>query len=113
MVARRTSSPVLAAVLGSCSSQGAPLSLPELEGEVVLDASLFLAVISLNEIHHESARKLYDGMPADRPFIVPVLFRIEVLSALSPRWIRPSEAARASGAAMLEELGRGSVEPYP
>lgn len=59
--------------------------LSEVEGEVVLDASLFLAAISAKEIHHDSARKLYDAMPEDQPFVVPALFRTEVISALSRR----------------------------
>lgn len=59
--------------------------LTEVEGEVVLDASLFLAAISDKEIHHASARKLYEAMPEDRPSVVPALFRIEVLSALARR----------------------------
>lgn len=51
----------------------------------VLDPSVFLAAISPSEIHHAAARALYDTAPEDRPFLVPALFRTEVLSSLSRR----------------------------
>jgi predicted nucleic acid-binding protein len=53
--------------------------------DVVLDASVFVAAISPNEIHHGGADALYRKHPEDRPFIVPALFRVEVLSALARR----------------------------
>jgi predicted nucleic acid-binding protein len=46
---------------------------------------VFLAAISPSEIHHAAARALYDTAPEDRPFLVPSLFRTEVLSALARR----------------------------
>jgi predicted nucleic acid-binding protein len=51
----------------------------------VLDASVFVAAISPREIHHLAAREIYDSYAADRAFLVPSLFRVEVLSALARR----------------------------
>lgn len=51
----------------------------------VLDASVFVAAISPREIHHVAARDLYNSYAADRAFLVPSLFRVEVLAALSRR----------------------------
>lgn len=51
----------------------------------VLDASVFVASISPREIHHVEARDLYNSYAADRAFLVPSLFRVEVLAALSRR----------------------------
>jgi predicted nucleic acid-binding protein len=53
--------------------------------EPVLDASVFVAAISPREIHHVAARKLYDSHAADRAYVVPALFRVEVLAALARR----------------------------
>ncbi len=53
--------------------------------DIVLDASVFLAAISPHEVHHQAARALYDTAPEDRPFLVPALFRTEVLAALAQR----------------------------
>ena len=53
--------------------------------DLVLDAAVFVAAISPSEIHHAAARDLYDTAPEDRPFIVPALFRTEVLAALARR----------------------------
>jgi predicted nucleic acid-binding protein len=53
--------------------------------DVVLDASVFVAAISPREVHHEAARRLYDLHAADRAFVVPALFRVEVLAALARR----------------------------
>jgi predicted nucleic acid-binding protein len=53
--------------------------------DAVLDASVFVAVISPSEIHHIAARKLYDSYPEARAFLVPSLFRVEVLAALARR----------------------------
>lgn len=55
------------------------------DAEHVLDASAFLAAISPREIHHVRARELYDSAPEDRSFLVPALFRVEVLAALARR----------------------------
>jgi predicted nucleic acid-binding protein len=51
----------------------------------VLDASVFVAAVSPHEIHHVAARDLYNSYVADRAFLVPSLFRVEVLAALSRR----------------------------
>ncbi|MFN2377375.1 MAG: type II toxin-antitoxin system VapC family toxin [Candidatus Binatia bacterium] len=51
----------------------------------VLDASVFVAAVSPREIHHCAARELYDSYAADRAFLVPSLFRLEVLAALARR----------------------------
>jgi predicted nucleic acid-binding protein len=53
--------------------------------EVVLDASVFIGACSPAEIHHAAARAAVDSIPANRPFVVPSLFRIEVASALARR----------------------------
>lgn len=53
--------------------------------EVVLDAAVFVAAISPSEAHHAAARELYDTVPEERPFLVPSLFRTEVLAALARR----------------------------
>jgi len=51
----------------------------------VLDASVFVAAISPREIHHLAARDIYNSHAADRAFLVPSLFRVEVLAALVRR----------------------------
>jgi predicted nucleic acid-binding protein len=53
--------------------------------DVVLDASVFVAAISPREVHHATARRLFDLHAADRAFVVPALFRVEVLAALARR----------------------------
>jgi predicted nucleic acid-binding protein len=53
--------------------------------DVVLDASMFVSAISPKEVHHADARKMYDSYDLDRPFIVPALFRVEVVAALVRR----------------------------
>lgn len=53
--------------------------------DVVLDASVFIGACSPSEIHHGAARAAVDSIPANRPFVVPSLFRIEVASALARR----------------------------
>ena len=50
---------------------------------VVLDASVFVATLSPAERHHEVAKALYALRPATTPFLVPAVFRLEVLSALT------------------------------
>ncbi len=51
----------------------------------VLDASVFIAAISPTERHHARARKLFEGHPENEAFLVPELFRVEVMAALSRR----------------------------
>jgi predicted nucleic acid-binding protein len=51
----------------------------------VLDASVFVAAISPTEIHHLAARRLYDSYSEALAFLVPSLFRLEVIAALARR----------------------------
>jgi len=51
----------------------------------VLDASLFVAAVSPAERHHEAARALFHSHPDSLPYLVPTLFRVEVMAALSRR----------------------------
>jgi len=51
----------------------------------VLDASVFVATISPAERHHDQARALFESHPDTLPYLVPALFRVEVISALSRR----------------------------
>jgi predicted nucleic acid-binding protein len=51
----------------------------------VLDASLFVAAISPAERRHAEARALFESHPDTDPFLVPDLFRVEVIAALSRR----------------------------
>ena len=51
----------------------------------VLDASVFVALVSPSEAHHQVARALYRLLPENRPFFVPSLFRVEVMAALARR----------------------------
>lgn len=51
----------------------------------VLDASVFVAAISPSEVHYPAAREVYDSHPENRAFLVPSLFRVEVLAALARR----------------------------
>lgn len=51
----------------------------------VLDASVFVAAISPTERHHHQARLLFDSHPDSAPYLVPDLFRLEVLAALARR----------------------------
>jgi predicted nucleic acid-binding protein len=51
----------------------------------VLDASVFIAAISPAERHHARARQLLAQHPDTEPFLVPALFRIEVVAALARR----------------------------
>jgi predicted nucleic acid-binding protein len=53
--------------------------------ELVLDASVFVAAISPSEVHHRAARALYASSRDDQAFVVPSLFRVEVLAALARR----------------------------
>lgn len=49
----------------------------------VLDASVFIATLSPAEPHHAAALALYAARPATSPFLVPAIFRLEVLAALT------------------------------
>jgi len=51
----------------------------------VLDASVFIAACSPAEIHQETARSMMESIPENRAFLVPVVFRIEVISGFSRR----------------------------
>jgi predicted nucleic acid-binding protein len=51
----------------------------------VLDASVFVAAISPAERHHHRAKRLFDSHPDTEPFLVPELFRVEVVAGLSRR----------------------------
>jgi predicted nucleic acid-binding protein len=51
----------------------------------VLDASIFVAAISPTERHHPRAKRLFESHPDTEPFLVPELFRHEVVAALSRR----------------------------
>lgn len=51
----------------------------------VLDASVWVAALSPAERNHVTARALLAGVPEDRPFTVPAVFRIEVIAALARR----------------------------
>jgi predicted nucleic acid-binding protein len=51
----------------------------------VLDASVFIGACSPAEAHHAEARAMLDGIPGNVPFLVPALFRVEVLAALARR----------------------------
>ena len=53
--------------------------------DVVLDASVLVAALSPREVHHALASELYHSHPESRPFLVPSLFRVEVISALARR----------------------------
>ena len=51
----------------------------------VLDASVFVAAISPNERHHEQALALFESQPDEVPYLVPSIFRVEVVSAFARR----------------------------
>jgi len=51
----------------------------------VLDASVFVAAISPAESHHRQARLLFDSHADSAPYLVPELFRVEVIAALARR----------------------------
>lgn len=51
----------------------------------VLDASVFVAAISPDETHHRQALRLFDRHPEPAPFLVPELFRLEVVAGLARR----------------------------
>jgi predicted nucleic acid-binding protein len=51
----------------------------------VLDASVLVAAVSPNERHHEQALALFESQPEDTPYLVPALFRVEVVAAFARR----------------------------
>ncbi len=46
---------------------------------------MYISSISPLEVHHEQALQLMRSIPEDQPFVVPSLFRLEVVSALARR----------------------------
>ena len=53
--------------------------------EAVLDASVFVAAHVRAEVHHEAAVALVASVPEGQPFVVPSLFRAEVVAAFARR----------------------------
>ena len=51
----------------------------------VLDASVYVSGLSPEEEHHAEARALCDAVAEDERFLVPAVFRLEVVSALARR----------------------------
>lgn len=51
----------------------------------VLDASLYLAAITPTERHHARAVALFDSHPMPAVYLVPALFRVEVIALLARR----------------------------
>ena len=51
----------------------------------VLDASVLVSALSPDEAHHARARSLFESQPLDTPYVVPALFRLEVISAFARR----------------------------
>jgi predicted nucleic acid-binding protein len=51
----------------------------------VLDASVIVAALSPGETQHARARSLFELQPLDTPYVVPALFRIEVVAAFARR----------------------------
>ena len=51
----------------------------------VLDASVYVSAISPAESRHATAAALLSEVPADVPFLVPAIFRLEVVAALARR----------------------------
>ena len=51
----------------------------------ILDASVFIAAISPSERHHRQARLLFESHPDTAQFLVPELFRVEVIAGLARR----------------------------
>jgi predicted nucleic acid-binding protein len=74
----------------------------------VLDASVFVAVVSPSERHHAQAVALYESHPEKSPFLVPGVFRVEVISALARR------GERAELLDLVDALVRGPrFFPHP
>jgi predicted nucleic acid-binding protein len=53
--------------------------------DVVLHASVFVAACSPTELRHGAAWALLHAEPAEQPFLVPAIFRQEVLAAFARR----------------------------
>jgi predicted nucleic acid-binding protein len=51
----------------------------------ILDASVLVSALSPSDVHHPTARALFEGLPLDTPFVVPALFRVEVIAAFARR----------------------------
>ncbi len=51
----------------------------------ILDASVFVAAISPSERQHRQARLLFESHPDSAQFLVPELFRVEVIAGLARR----------------------------
>ena len=51
----------------------------------ILDASVFIAAISPSERHHRQARLLFESHPDSAQFLIPELFRVEVIAGLARR----------------------------
>ncbi len=51
----------------------------------VLDASVLVSAISPQERHHAEARALFESVHDDIPYLVPALFRLEVIAAFARR----------------------------
>ncbi len=51
----------------------------------VLDASVFVSAVSPHEVHHGEALRLMATVPDDVPYVVPAVFRVEVVAALARR----------------------------
>lgn len=51
----------------------------------ILDASVFIAAISPSERHHRHARQLFESHSDSAQFLVPELFRVEVIAGLARR----------------------------
>jgi predicted nucleic acid-binding protein len=51
----------------------------------VLDASVFVASRSPSELHHPAAIEILAALPAGGRFLVPVVFRVEVMAAFARR----------------------------
>ena len=51
----------------------------------ILDASVFISAISPSERHHRQARLLFESHPDSAQFLVPELFRVEVVAGLARR----------------------------
>jgi predicted nucleic acid-binding protein len=51
----------------------------------VLDASVFVAARSPQEVHHQAAVALLAAFPMGTRFLVPAVFRVEVMAAMARR----------------------------
>lgn len=51
----------------------------------MLDASVLVAALSPAEVHHADARTLFALLPEQHAYLVPSIFRLEVLAAMARR----------------------------